>query len=69
MSNKNIKLTSLSLSEETLAKIDRYARERDISRSAAIRVLINEHCTPLTGEEIENIMETEVEENGREKTQ
>jgi len=35
---------SFYISDPTFEKLDKYAKERDISRSAVLKILINEHC-------------------------
>ncbi len=41
---KNDLIRTFSLSKETFDKLTKWANKRSISRSSAIRILINEHC-------------------------
>ena len=44
MIKKNLLIKTFSMDEETYEKLYRYAKERSISRSAVLRILIHEHC-------------------------
>lgn len=41
---KNDLIKTFSLSEDTFSKLTEWANKRSISRSSAIRILINQHC-------------------------
>jgi hypothetical protein len=44
---KNDLIKTFNLSKSSFDKLTRWSNERSISRSAALRILINEHCHPL----------------------
>jgi len=46
---KNDVIKTFNLSKSTNEKLTQYAKERSVSKSAVLRILINTYCKPLDG--------------------
>jgi hypothetical protein len=45
--SKNDLIKTFNMDKNTFKKLSRYADERSISKSAVLRILINEHCSKI----------------------